>query len=146
MKFARIVFIAAGIWGIVVLVPLYFLVDVSGRQYSPPTVYPQFFYGFVSVALAWQVAFLLIGTDPERFRPLMIVAILEKLGWVTTVAALRAGERISTLDASSGLPDAILGVLFIAAFAASRKAATVRATTTRAARTRRVDSRVTPGP
>ena len=53
MKFARIVFIAAGVWGIVVLTPLYFLVDVTGRQYAPPTDYPQFFYGFLSVAIAW---------------------------------------------------------------------------------------------
>ena len=57
MKFARIVFIAAGMWGIVVLTPLYFLVDVTGRQYAPPTDYPQFFYGFLSVAMAWPIAF-----------------------------------------------------------------------------------------
>jgi len=119
MKFARVVFIAAGIWGIVVLTPLYFLVDVTGRQYAPPIVYPQFYYGFVSVALAWQFAFLLIGTNPARFRPLMIVAILEKLGWVATVSALWIGSRISSLDASSGVPDALLGILFIAAFVAS---------------------------
>jgi glycerol uptake facilitator-like aquaporin len=40
MRFARIVFIAAGIWGIAVLTPLYFLVDVTGRQYGPPIAYP----------------------------------------------------------------------------------------------------------
>lgn len=50
MTFARTVFIAAGVCGIVVLTPLYFLVDVTGRQYAPPTSYPQFFYGFFSVA------------------------------------------------------------------------------------------------
>ena len=42
-------------WGIVVLTPLYFLLDVTGRQYAPPTAYPQFFYGFLSVAMAWQI-------------------------------------------------------------------------------------------
>jgi hypothetical protein len=127
MKFARIVFIVAGIWGIVVLTPLYFLVDVTGRQYAPPIVYPHFFYGFLSVALVWQLAFLLIGTDPERFRPLMIMAILEKVGWVATVVVLWTGSRISTLDASSGVPDALLGVLFAAAFVTSGKTAKARA-------------------
>jgi hypothetical protein len=123
MRFARMVFIGAGIWGIVVLVPLYFLVDVSGRQYAPPTIYPHFFFGFVSVALAWQLAFLLIGTDPERFRPLMIMAVLEKLGWVMTLTVLYAGSHISALDAVSAVPDGLLGILFVAAFAASGRAA-----------------------
>lgn len=54
-----IVFTLAGVWGIVVLTPLYFLLDVAGRQYAPPTAYPQFFYGFLSVTMAWQIAFLL---------------------------------------------------------------------------------------
>jgi hypothetical protein len=36
MKFAKIVFIGAGIWGIVVLTPLYFLFDVTGRDYAAP--------------------------------------------------------------------------------------------------------------
>ena len=42
MKLAKIVFIAAGAWGIVTLAPLFFLVDVTGHHYTPPTTYPQF--------------------------------------------------------------------------------------------------------
>ena len=83
MKFARVVFLIAGVWGIVVLTPLYFLVDLTGRQYVAPADYPQFFYGFLSVALAWQIAFLVIGSSPGRFRPLMIPSIVEKFGHVT---------------------------------------------------------------
>ena len=37
MRFARIVFMVAGIWGIVVLTPFYWLVDVTGRPYDSPT-------------------------------------------------------------------------------------------------------------
>jgi len=51
MRFTKIVFIAAGVWGIIVLTPLYFLLDMTGRQYAPPTAYPQFFYGFLSVTM-----------------------------------------------------------------------------------------------
>ena len=47
MTFARFVFIGAGVWGVVVLTPLLFLVDISGRHYLPPTSYPQFFYGLM---------------------------------------------------------------------------------------------------
>src|SRR5215510_2757127 len=60
VRFAKVVFIGAGIWGLVVLTPLYWLVDITGRGYGAPMEYPQFFYGFMSVALAWQMAFLVI--------------------------------------------------------------------------------------
>lgn len=50
--------------------------------------YPHFFYGFLTVTTAWQIAFLLIGSNPVRFRPLMIPAVIEKLGYVVAVAVL----------------------------------------------------------
>jgi hypothetical protein len=117
MRFAKIVFIAAGVWGIVVLTPLYFLLDISGGQNAVPSTYPQFVFGFLSVAMAWQIAFLMIGTSPVRFRPLMIASIVEKVGHVMTVAVLYGQARISTLDAMAAGPDLLLGALFIAAFA-----------------------------
>ena len=43
MKFARIVFIAGGVWGIAALAPFYWLVDITGRRYAAPMHYPQFF-------------------------------------------------------------------------------------------------------
>lgn len=54
MKFARVVFIAGGVCGIATLAPFYWLVDPTGRRYAAPIDYPQFFWGFISVALAWQ--------------------------------------------------------------------------------------------
>lgn len=116
MRFAKVVFIAAGVWGLVVLTPLYFLLDVTGRQYAPPTDYPHFFYGFLAVTMAWQIAFLVIGSQPARFRPLMIPAIIEKLGYVVTLALLRGQGRISATDAMAAWPDLVLGILFGAAF------------------------------
>jgi hypothetical protein len=121
MKFARFVFIAAGIWGIVVLTPFYWLLDVTGRHYVPPTEYPQFFYGFVSVALVWQIAFLAIGSSPARFRPLMIPSILEKLGYVATLAVLYGQGHISATDVQPLLPDLVLGILFIISFAKTQE-------------------------
>lgn len=117
MRFAKVVFTAAGLWGIVVLTPLYFLVDVTGRQYAPPAAYPQFFYGFLLVTMGWQIAFLIIGSDPARFRPLMIPSIVEKLGYVVTVAVLYGQARISAADVMAAVPDLLLGILFIAACA-----------------------------
>jgi hypothetical protein len=123
LKFAKIVFTMAGLWGIVVLTPLYFLLDLSGRHYVPPAIYPQFFYGFLSVTMAWQLTFLVIGSNAVRFRPLMIPCIVEKLGFVLTVAVLYRSSRISAQEATAAVPDLLLSLLFIGAFvktAASR--------------------------
>jgi hypothetical protein len=117
MKFARVVFTVAGVWGIVVLTPLYFLVDLTGRHYAAPTAYPQFFYGFLSVTLAWQIAFLAIGSNPSKYRLLMIPSILEKAGFVVTTVVLYGQARLSAVDASAAVPDALLGILFVVAFA-----------------------------
>ena len=115
MKFAKIVFTIAGIWGVAVLVPFFWLVDLARRQSAPPMEYPQFVYGFLSVALVWQIAFLVIGSDPIRFRPLMIPAAIEKLGYILTVAVLNSRGRISSTDTAGMLPDLLLGILFIVA-------------------------------
>ena len=120
MTLAEIVFTGAGVWGIAVLTPLYWLVDVTGRQYLPPANHPQFFYGFLSVAMAWQVAFLVIGSSPARFRPLMIPSVIEKLGHVATVAVLYGQARISSVDALGAVPDLLLGTLFVVAFVKTR--------------------------
>lgn len=123
MRFARFVFIAAGIWGIVVLTPLYWLLDLTGRHYPQPTDYPHFFYGFLSVAFAWQIAFLIIGSNPARFRPLMIPSMVEKFGYVVTASVLYERTRISRIDAMTAVPDLLLGILFVIAFAKTRAVA-----------------------
>lgn|SRR5262249_36410045 len=120
MKFARYVFIGAGIWGIVVLTPLYWLVDISGRHYPAPNDYPAFFFGFIAVALVWQIAFLMIGSNPARFRPLMVPALLEKFSYVSTLLVLHGQSRISAIDLQPAIPDGLIGLLFVAAFWATR--------------------------
>ena len=123
MRFARTVFVGAGIWGIAVLTPLYWLIDITGRRYPSPADYPHFFYGFLSVAMAWQVAFLIIGSNPARFRPLMIPGMLEKFGHVLTLGVLYSLGRIPVVDAQAAGPDLVLGALFIVAFARTRTSA-----------------------
>ena len=116
MTFAKYVFTGAGLWGIVVLTPLFFLVDITGRSYAAPADYPHFFYGFVAVAMAWQIAFLVIGSNPVRFRPLMIPSFIEKAGYVIAVTMLHGQGGISAADAGTAIPDAVLLVLFVVAF------------------------------
>ena len=120
MKFAKVVFVGAGMWGIGVLTPLYWLVDVSGRRYGVPTEYPQFYYGFLSVAMAWQIAFLIIGSNPARFRMLMIPGMLEKLGYVVGLSLLYQQARVTWADAQAAVPDFALAILMMLAFVKTR--------------------------
>ena len=116
MKFAKIVFWVAGIWGLLVLTPLYFMFDLIGRNDPPPITHPGFFYGFVGAALSWQVAFLFIATDPVRNRPLMIPSVLEKVTYVAAVATLVLQGRMHQSDLVFAGTDLLLGVLFVVAF------------------------------
>jgi hypothetical protein len=107
MKFARRVFAVAGIWGLIVVPPLYFLIDTVGRQYPPPVTHLDFYYGFIAVTLAWQVAFLVIATDPVRYRPLMPAAMVEKFLYVVTMATLFGMGRVQAGQAAVAIPDVV---------------------------------------
>jgi hypothetical protein len=116
LRFAKIVFRIAGVWGFVVLTPLYFLLDLIGRQYPPAITHPDFYYGFIGITLVWQVAFLVIANDPVRFRPMMVPAILEKFIYVISVGVLYAQGLLQSGQLLPALPDIPLGILFVAAF------------------------------
>jgi hypothetical protein len=117
MRFARYVFTFAGIWGLVVLMPLYFSFDLVGRLYPPAVTHPDFFYGFIGVAVAWQFAFLSIGRDPIRLQAMMIPAILEKFIYVATLAVLFVQGGLQVGQFSVAIPDLLLCMLFVASFA-----------------------------
>lgn len=116
MKFAKIVFWIAGIWGLLVITPLYFMFALIGRQDPPPITHPGFYYGFVGTALAWQVAFCFIATDPVRYRPLMLPSILEKAAYGAAVIVLVLQGRMHPSDLVFASTDILLGVLFVIAY------------------------------
>jgi hypothetical protein len=116
MKFAKRVFLIAGIYGLIVLVPMYLLEEKTGRDFPPPITHPEYYYGFVGVAVAWQVLFIILSRDPIRYRPMMIPAILEKASFGIPVVILFLQHRISTFTLAAGLVDSLLGVLFLVAY------------------------------
>ena len=116
MKFAKFVFWIAGIWGVLVLTPLYFMFDVIGRQDPPAITHPGFYYGFISVGLAWQVVFLVIARDPVRFRLMMIPAVIEKFGYGASLLVLYFQHRLHPSDLVFAGVDVLFGVLFLLAF------------------------------
>ena len=121
-RFARRVFLIAGIYGVLVVLPQYSLEARIGRDSPPPITHPEYFYGFIGVALAWQVAFLLIARDVQRYRLLMLPAILEKVTFGVAAVLLYANGRVSGSLVGGGIVDLILALLFALAFWATRAA------------------------
>ena len=120
MTFAKVVFRSAGVWGVLVTAPLYFLLDTVGRQTPPPVSHPEFYYGFVAVTLVWQFVFFVIATDPARFRPLIILSVLEKWPYFVTVLVLYLQRRVNAGQLFFGGVDLLLGTLFLMAFFKTR--------------------------
>ena len=116
MRFAKIVFVTAGVFGVLALAPLYVMFDLIGYQDPPALTHPQFYYGFAGLGLAWQIAFFAIATDPVRLRPIMIPSILEKASYVGALLVLYLQDRVTALQAATGAPDALLAVLFALAY------------------------------
>lgn len=117
MKFARRVFLAAGIYGLVVLLPQYFLEARTGRDFPPAITHAEYYYGFIGVAVAWQLVFLLIARDPVRYRPIMLAAVVEKASFAAATIALFLAGRLNLQMLGAGLIDLVLGSLFVVAYA-----------------------------
>ena len=116
MKFAKLVFLVAGIYGLIVLLPQYFLEGKTGRDFPPPITHPEFYYGFIGVTVAWQLLFLILSRNPERYRPMMIPAILEKALFPPAIVILFIQHRVSPLMLGFATVDVLLGVLFVTAY------------------------------
>ncbi|HET9528155.1 MAG TPA: hypothetical protein VFO99_18405 [Pyrinomonadaceae bacterium] len=123
MKFARRVFLIAGIYGLIVLLPLYFLEEKTGRDYPPPITHPEYYYGFVGVAAAWQILLLIISTDPIRYRTIMITPMLAKGSFVIAVTILFLQGRVSGTTLGASMIDLLLVILFLVSYLRTPKQA-----------------------
>lgn len=116
MKFARYSFLAAGIYGILVLLPQYFLEDKIGVNTPTAITHPEFFYGFIGVALAFQLVFFVIAKDPARYRLMMLPSVVEKFSFAIATAVLYSNGRLAASMFAAGMIDMLLGVLFIVSY------------------------------
>ncbi|MBA2685485.1 MAG: hypothetical protein H0U66_13445 [Gemmatimonadaceae bacterium] len=103
--FARRVFLVAGIYGLIVLLPLYFMRPAALAR-------PEDYFGFIGTAVAWQLCFLVISRDPPRLRPIMLPAIVEKLVFSFPVLILVSQHRMAPTAAVFAAIDLLLGALF----------------------------------
>jgi hypothetical protein len=116
MKFARYVFAIAGVYGLLVLLPQYFLIEKNGAELPPAITHPEYYYGFVGVALAFQIVFLIIATNPAKYRTMMLAAVVEKLAFFVPVMLLASQGRVGQSIFFAAILDGILGVLFIVSY------------------------------
>jgi hypothetical protein len=120
MRFARIVFLVAGIYGLLILAPIYFMENTIGRQTPPAITHPEYFYGFLGAGLAWQVLFLAVSRDPVRYRAMIPPSILEKVSYGIALVVLYSQHRLPLSALVIGSVDWIFAFLFLAAYFATR--------------------------
>ncbi len=116
MKFAKYVFYIAGIYGLIALIPQYFLEEKNGRDFPPAITHAEYYYGFIGVAIAFQIAFLIIARNPSKYKAMMIPSIIEKFSFAFAVIALYLQNRVAPLMLGAGLIDLVFGLLFVLAY------------------------------
>lgn len=121
MKFSKIVFNVAGVYGLLVLLPQYFMEARNGRDFPPEITHPEYYYGFVGTALAFQVLFFVIASDPVKYRAAMIAAIIEKFSFAIACAVLYVQSRLAAMMLGAAGIDLILGILFVISYFKTRR-------------------------
>jgi hypothetical protein len=116
MQFAKRVYLLAGITGVILVIPAYFLEGLNATINPPAIEHPEFYYGFVGVVLVWQLVYILIGSDPVRHRPVMPLAALAKGTFVVTLLVLFVVGRLRSLWLGFAAFDGTFAVLFLVAY------------------------------
>jgi hypothetical protein len=115
VRFTKSVFLLAGISGVLLMAPAFFLERWAG-EFDPPTVnHPEYYYGLIGVVLVFQFFYLLIATDPIRYRPVMVLGALGKGTFAATVVVLYVAGRVAPLWLGFVAFDGTWVVLFLVA-------------------------------
>jgi hypothetical protein len=120
MRFAKIVFLVAGIYGLLILTPIYFLEGKIGHETPPAITHPEYFYGFLGAGLAWQILFLVLSKDPVKYRAMILPSVIEKVSYGVALIVLFLQHRLPLSVLTLGSVDWIFAVLFVAAYFAAR--------------------------
>lgn len=110
---ARRVFAGAAAWGLLSLLPMYALEPVIARYNPPALTHPEFFYGFLGVAVAWQLAFCAVAREPMALRAVMPAAVAEKFLYGLSIFVLALFGRLPGSTLPFALVDIGLGTAFL---------------------------------
>lgn len=113
---ARLTFGLAGIYGLIVLTPFFFLEARIAAATPGGLTHVEYYYGFLGAATVMQLVYLTIARDPARFRPLMPICALAKIAFFLPVVILWAQGRIPAAVLEFASIDALLAAAFIHAW------------------------------
>ena len=105
VRFARRLYRTAAIYGVIVLLPMYFVVI--------PHPYRLSLIGFAGVTLVFQGLFWIISRDPLGFLPLIGLSVFEKIAFGVPALAFWARGHADGVTAIFGAIDLALGTLFL---------------------------------
>jgi hypothetical protein len=105
VRFGRDVYRGAAIYGVVVLLPAYFV--------PQPDPYKLTQIGFVGLALVFQGLFWVIGGDLLRYRALVLLTVFEKLCFGIPAVAYCLRAKTDLLTGAFGAIDLLLAALFV---------------------------------
>ena len=115
MKLAKWIFLIAGIIGLLSMIPLAF------AEKAMAVKQPEYYYGFVLLNICWQILYLILSSDVNRYRPMMIPAFLAKASGTIALTWLYLAGRVSSQWIAIGIADGVFAVLFLVAFFAAKK-------------------------
>jgi hypothetical protein len=116
MKLAKWTFRTAGIFGLIVMVPLLFAEKLIVQIMPPAVNHPEFFYGFVILNICWQILYLFLAMDPIRYRPMMIPSFFAKASGPIALLWLYFQGRISSQWITTSILDGVFAILFVVSF------------------------------
>ena len=105
-------FRTAAIYGVVVLVPMYFAEMVWSARGESAINRPELLYGFIGAALCFQAVYWLIAQHPLSYKPLMLVGVFAKLSFGVPVVLLYLAGRVGAVTLTFGLIDVVFALLF----------------------------------
>jgi hypothetical protein len=117
MRVIKTIFLLAGISGILLTAPAFFLEQWAGGFNPPPVNHPEYYYGLVGIVLVFQLFYLLIATDPVCYRPVMLLGALGKGWFAVTVVVLVVMGRTAPFWLGFVAFDGTWVVVFLIAFA-----------------------------
>lgn len=121
-KHARWLFRGAAIYGLIVLLPLYFLEHVVAAP-AASIPHAEYYYGFVGSAAAWQLVYWTIGGDPIRYRAFMPLGVIAKFSFWAPSLVLWLNGRTPTSTFIFTNVDLALGIAFFVAWRALKSPA-----------------------